>query len=304
MTMKKRDFITLLGGAVVTWPLGVQAQQPTKLPTIGFLGASTASTLSLRTAAFTQRLRELGWIEGRTVAIDYRWAETRPERMGEIAEEFVWLKVDVVVTSAGVAASAAKRATSIIPIVFTVAGDPVGTGLVASLARPGGNVTGLSVQGLDLASKRLGILLEVVPGLRRVAVMANGSATVAMSEMREAQAGAGTLGLEVVAAEIRREEDIAPAIEALKGGSQALYVCADPLVAKLRRPINTGALGARLPTIFSEAENVEDGGLISYGPDVPDLYWRAAEYVDKILHGARRVTFPSSSRPNSISPST
>ena len=169
----RREFITLLGGAAAAWPLAARAQQPAKLPTIGFLGASTPSAESQRIAAFVQRLRELGWIEGRTIAIEYRWAEGRNERFAEIAAEFVRLKVDVIVTAGTAAVVAAKQATSVIPIVFAVAGDPVGTGLVASLARPGGNVTGLSIQATDLAGKRLELLREVVPGLRRLAILAN-----------------------------------------------------------------------------------------------------------------------------------
>ena len=171
--MRRREFITLLGGAAAAWPLAARAQQPAKLPTIGYLGANTPSAESQRIAAFVQRLRELGWIEGRTVAIEYRWAEGRNERFAEIAAEFVRLKVDVIVTAGTAAVVAAKQATSVIPIVFAVAGDPVGTGLVASLARPGGNVTGLSLQATDIAGKRLELLREVVPGLRRLAIMAN-----------------------------------------------------------------------------------------------------------------------------------
>ena len=248
--MRRREFITLLGGAAAAWPLAARAQQAGKLPTIGFLGASTPSAESQWVAAFVQRLRELGWIEGRTVAIEYRWAEGRSERFAEIAAEFVRLKVDVIVTIGTAAVVAAKQATSVIPIVFAAAGDPVGTGLVASLARPGGNVTGLSIQTTDLAGKRLELLREVVPGLRRLAIMANVGNPAAVLEMGEVQAAARTLGLEVVTFEIRRAEDIAPAFEALKGRADALYVCADPLVITNRIRINTLALGARLPTML------------------------------------------------------
>ena len=244
--MRRREFITLLGGAAAAWPLAARAQQPGKLPTIGFLGTSTPSARSRWTAAFVQRLRELGWIEGRTVAIEYRWAEGRSERFAEIAAEFVRLKVDVIVTSGTAAVVAAKQATSVIPIVFAVAGDPVGTGLVASLARPGGNVTGLSIQATDLAGKRLELLREVVPGLRRLAIMANVGNPDAVLEMGEVQTTARTLGLEVVTLEIRRAEDIAPAIEALKGRADALYVCRRP--ARDRPPDSHQHLGARRAT--------------------------------------------------------
>jgi len=170
--MRRREFISVLGGAAVAWPLAARAQ-PGKLPTLGFLGAITASFQSQHIAAFVRRLRELGWIEGHTVAIEYRWAEARPERFAEIATEFVRLKVDVIVTQGG-AVLAAKQATSVIPIVFASAGDPVGGGLVASLARPGGNITGLSIQAPDLAGKRLELLREIFPDVRRLAIIGNG----------------------------------------------------------------------------------------------------------------------------------
>src|SRR5262249_45835960 len=207
---------TLLGGAAA-WPIAARAQQPGKLPTIGFLGANTASTQRRSTDAFVQRLRELGWIENRTVAIEYRWGEGRDERFAEIAAEFVRLKVDVILTFATPSSLAVKKATAVIPIVFAAAGDPVGTGLVASLARPGGNITGLSIQQTDVASKRLELLREILPGLGRLAILANVGSPSAVLDMREVQATARTLGLEVLTLEIRRGEDIAPAFEALKG---------------------------------------------------------------------------------------
>src|SRR5262249_22929707 len=184
---RRREVITLLAGAAAAWPLAARAQQPAKLPTIGFLGAGTLSAWSLWVGAFVQRLRELGWIEGRTVVIDYRWAEGRTERYAEIATEFVRLKVDVIVTSGTSLIAAAMQATSVIPIVFAAAGDPVGTGLVASLARPGGNVTGLSNQVPDLAGKRLELLREIVPGLGRLAILANVGNPLVVLDMREVQ---------------------------------------------------------------------------------------------------------------------
>ena len=225
--IRRREFITLLGGAAA-WPLAARAQQAAKLPTIGFLGQTTRSAWSEYVAAFVQRLRELGWIEGRTIAIEYRWGEGRAERFAEITAEFVRLKVDVIVTSATPPVLAAKQATAIIPIVFATAGDPVGTGLVASLARPGGNVTGLSSQTADLAAKRLGLLREIVLGLRRLAIMGNVGNPFSVLELSEVQAAANTLGLEVATLEIRRAEDIAPAFDALKGRADALYVCWTP----------------------------------------------------------------------------
>src|SRR5262247_4082349 len=196
--VRRREFITLLGGAAAAWPLAARAQQAGKLPTIGFLGTTTPSAWSQWVAAFVQRLRDFGWIEGRTIAVEYRWAEGRDERFVEIAAEFVQLKVDVIVTS-GTAVLAAKQATSTIPIVFAVANDPVGSGFVATLARPGGNVTGLSVQSHDLTGKRLELLREVVPGLRRMAIMANAGYPAAILEMGEVQAAARGLGIETVA---------------------------------------------------------------------------------------------------------
>jgi ABC-type uncharacterized transport system substrate-binding protein len=286
--MRRREFITLLGGAAASWPIVARAQQTGKLPIIGFLGAATASARSQWVAAFVQRLHELGWIEGRTVAIEYRWAEGRSERFAEIAAEFVRLKVDVIVTYATPPAIAAKEATAVIPIVSAVMGDPVGAGLVASLARPGGNVTGLSNQSADLAGKRVEHLREVVPGLRRLAVLANVSNPVSGAEMGEVQA----LGLDVVILEIRRGEDIAPAFETLKGRAQALYVAGDPLMITNRVRINTLALGARLPTTYNQREYVEAGGLMSYGPNFPDLFRRAGDYVDKILRGTKPADIP------------
>ena len=290
--MRRREVITLLGGAVATWPIAARAQQPAKLPIIGFLGAATASARSQWVAAFVQRLHELGWIQGRTVAIEYRWAEGRSERFAEIAAEFVRLKVDVIITYATPPAIAAKEATAVIPIVCAVMGDPVGAGLVASLPRPGGNVTGLSNQSADTAAKRLEILRDVVPGLRRVAVLVNVSNPVSGVEMGELQAAAKALGIDVVTLEIRRAEDIAPAFETLKGRAQALYVAGDPLMITNRVRINTLALGARLPTTYNQREFVEAGGLMSYGPNFPDLFRRAGDYVDKILRGTKPADIP------------
>ena len=289
--MKRREFITLLGGAAAVWPLVARAQQATKLPTIGYLGSATLATESQRMAAFVQRLRELGWVEGRTVVIDYRWAEGRTERYAEIAAEFVRLKVDVIVTVGG-AVAAAKQATATIPIVFAGAGDPVGSGMVASLAQPGGNVTGLSVQSTDLAGKRLEILREIFPDVRRLAIIGNVEYAATVLEMGEAQAAARALGLEVARSEIRRAEDIAPAFEAIKGAAQALYVCADATINANHARINTLALGARLPTMHGVREYVEAGGLMAYGPNLADLYRRAADYVDKILRRAKPADLP------------
>jgi putative ABC transport system substrate-binding protein len=289
--MRRREFITLLGGAAA-WPLVARAQQAGKLPTIGFLGASTPSAWNLWTAAFVQRLRELGWTEGRTIAIEYRWAELREERLAELAAELVRLKVDVIVTSGTPQVLAAKQATSVIPIVFAAAGDPVGNNLVASLARPGGNVTGLANLTPETGGKRLEFLREVVPGLRRLAILANVSNPAVVLEIAEAQAAARMLGLEVVTPEIRRAEDIAPAFKALEGRVEALYVSTDALVITNRARIHTLAMGVRLPTMYPSREYVEAGGLMSYGVNLPDQFRRTADYVDKILRGAKPGDIP------------
>jgi putative tryptophan/tyrosine transport system substrate-binding protein len=289
--MKRREFITLIGGSAVSWPLTARAQTA-KLPTIGLWGPTTPSIGSQRVAAFVHRLRELGWIEGRTVKIEYRWAEGRNERAAEIAAEFVRLKVDVIVTQGTPSVIAAKQATSVIPIVFAAVGDPVDSGLVASLSRPGGNVTGLSTQQTDTATKRIELFREMVPGLHRLAIMGNVGNPAVELELREVQSTARALGLEAAAFELRRAEDIAPVFDALKGRADALYVCGDPLVFTNRIRVNTLAQGARMPTIYLLGEYVEAGGLMSYGPSVPDLYRRAADYVDKILRGAKPADIP------------
>jgi len=283
--------MTLLGGAAA-WPLPVHAQQPGKLPTVGVLALGTPSSHGQWFAIVVQRLRELGWIDGYTIAIQFRWAEGRTEQLAEIAAEFVRLKVDVIVTTGTPATLAAKQATSVIPIVFAATGDPVGTGLVASLARPGGNVTGLSLQQVETVGKRLELLREVIPSLGRLALLANVDNPPAVLDMGEVQATARTLGVEVITLEIRRGEDIAPAFEALKGRAEALYVLVDPLVATHRIRINTLVLAARLPTMHTQRESVELGGLMSYGANFPDLFRRAADLVDKILRGAKPADIP------------
>jgi putative ABC transport system substrate-binding protein len=230
--------------------------------------------------------------EGRTIAIEFRWAEGRSERAAEIVAEFVQQKVDVIVAGGTEYVLAAKQATSVIPIVFPNVGDPVGSGLVAGLARPGGNATGLSIQGTDTVGKRVELLRDVIPSLRRLAIMANVGNSAVVLEMRQVQAVARTLGLEVSTLEIRGAEDITPALEALKSRADALYICPDPLTNTHRVRINTLALSTRLPTISGMREQVEAGGLMSYGPNFPDLFRRAADFVDKILRGTKPGDIP------------
>jgi putative ABC transport system substrate-binding protein len=290
--LHRRELVALISGAAAAWPLALRAQQPSKLPTIGFLGSGTPAADTPWTGPFVQRLRELGWIEGRTVNIEYRWGEEVAERYVAIAAEFVRLKVDVIVTAGTVPVAAAKQATSAIPIVFAAAGDPIGTGLVASLAHPGGNLAGLSVQQSDSAAKRLELLREIVPGLRRLAILVHVDNPATALDLREAEAAARTLGLEVVPAEVHRADDIAPAMAAAKGRADALYVATGPLLNNDRVRIAALAIEARLPTMCGIRECVESGGLASFGPSIPDLFRRAADYVDKILHGAKPADIP------------
>jgi putative tryptophan/tyrosine transport system substrate-binding protein len=267
--------------------------QQRRPPTIGYLGATTAVAERSRTNAFVRRLGEIGWIERHTVAIEYRWGESRTERFREIAVELVQLRVDIIVVTSTAAALACKQATSVIPIVFPLTGDPLGTGLVASLARPGGNVTGLSNQAADLAGKRLEILREVAPGLRRLAILANVEYPGRISEIADVQGAARTLGLDVAAFDIRPAEDIAPVFDTMRqDGAEALYVVGDTLTNSNRVRIGTLAVDARLPTIYVAREYVEAGGLISYGANIPHLFSRAAELVDKILRGAKPGDIP------------
>jgi putative tryptophan/tyrosine transport system substrate-binding protein len=287
--MRRREFIAVVGGAAA-WPIAARAQQ-TAVPVVGFLGAASATAWSTWTAAFVKRLQELGWSEGRTVAIEYRWAEAHAERYAEFAAEFVRLKVDVIVTSAP-AVPAVKQATSIIPVVFALAGDPLGTGLVASLARPGSNVTGLSLENPETAGKRVELLREIVPNLRSLAILANVGYPAAVTEMHEVQTVARTVGLDLETLEIRTAQEIAPAMAALDGRAQSLYVVTDPLVNANRIAINTSARDARLPVMAGFREFAAAGALTSYGANYPDLFRRAGDLVDKILHGTKPGDIP------------
>jgi putative ABC transport system substrate-binding protein len=262
------------------------------MPVIGFFGTGTPASWSQWTSAFVDRLRQLGWIEGRTVRIEYRWAEGRNVRYPEIAAELVRLKVDVIVTQGTPSVLAAKQATSVIPIVFASAGDPVGDGLVESLARPKGNVTGLSSQGTDITLKRLELSREVVPALRTLAIMANADNPLSIREVGLIREVARALGLDIAMAEIRRTEDIAPAFDDIRGRAEALFLLSDPLLVADRVRINTLAQGMLLPTISNWREFVETGGLMSYGPNIPDQFRRAADFVDKILRGAKPGDIP------------
>ena len=290
--MRRRELITLLGGATAASLLAARAQQPTRLPTIGFLGASSPATAGVWVSAFASRLRELGWIEDRNIKIDLGWAEGRSDRSAEIAAEFAKLKVDVIMTYSTEHAQIAKQATSTIPIVFALAAEPVGSGLVANLARPGGNVTGLSAQNVDLTGKRFELLREIIPNLRRVAVLFNGNNPTAAIEIDIVRTAATPLGIEVSPSAILGAEDIAPAIARIAKGADALFVVGEPLTFTHRTRINTLALAARLPTNYPTRGYVEVGGLMSYGPNFPASFRRAADYVHKILLGANPGDLP------------
>jgi putative ABC transport system substrate-binding protein len=286
--MRRREFIAGLGGAVAL-PLSAFAQR--KVPTVGILGTASAPVMGSWVAASIQRLRELGWAEGQNIAIELRWADGRPERMLEIGAEFFSLQVDVIVTT-GTAVSIIRQTTRSIPIVFAIANDPVGSGIVASLARPGGNVTGLSQLAADLGGKRLEILREIVPGMKRLAILGDAGNAAAVPEMHQVQDAARMLGLESSLLDVRRVEDINPAFETLRGRADALYVQSGPLMNTSRVRISTQALSGQLPTMSGIRDYVDAGSLISYGPNFPDLFRRAANLVDKILHGAKPADLP------------
>ena len=291
LSIRRRKFIALLGGAAA-WPVGAEAQEVRHVPIIGYIAPTNPLIPSRTTGAFLQRLRELGWIEGQTITVESRWAAGRPERLDEIAAEFVRLKVDLVITSSTNDSIVMKRVAPQIPMVFAVSGDPVGFGLVASLARPGGNITGLSMQSPDSAGKRVELLREIVPGLHRLGILANPSSPNSMLEVSEVQAAARTIGLNAATSEIRQTADVDSTFELLKGRADALYVVADPVVNTNRILIGTLALRARLPMMCGFRELVEAGCLMSYGPNLPDLYRRAAEFADKILRGAKPSDIP------------
>ena len=293
--MRRRDFLKALSGAAMAplvWPNDALAQQARPSTTIGFLGATTPTIWSANVTAFQNRLRELDWIDGRNVSIEYRWAQGRDDRYAEFASEFVQRKVDIIVTAGTTAVIALKKATSAIPIVFAAAGDPVRTGLVSSLSRPGGNVTGLSNLQTDLGGRRLSLLREIQPNVKRVAVLGNFDSPLIALEMEGVKEDGARLGLETLKLHVTKAEEIVPAIQSLKGVADALYICSDPFLTTHRVRINTLAIAQKLPTINAFREYVVAGGLLSYGPNFPDLFRRSADYVDKILRGAKPADIP------------
>jgi len=290
--MRRRAFLGLIGVAAGVWPLALGAQQPSaKLPTIGFIGPSTAEADRTRRAALLGRLGELGWFDDRNLKIEFLWADGVVARAGEIAAKYAQAGVSLIVVSGDAQVRAAKNATSTIPIVIAAAADPVGNGLVESLSRPGGNVTGMSRQLTDSTGKRLELLREIVPG-RRLAILFNAGNPLSKPELEVAEKAGKALGFTTMRAEIRSGADVQPAIEALAGKADAIYVCIDPLVNTNNVRINALAQAARLPTMHSSRDNIDSGGMISYGPDTIDLFRRAAEFVDKILRGAKPADLP------------
>jgi putative ABC transport system substrate-binding protein len=290
--MRRRDFLGIaIGGASLVWPRIASAQQSGRLPIIGFLGVNPAVWASW-TGAFVDRLNALGWIDGKTAKLEFRWAQGRPELHTQFANEFAQLGANVIVTS-GAAVPALMQATSTIPIVFAVANDPVGAGMVKSLARPGGNVTGISLQTLDLANKRFEFFREAVVNVQRLAIMADATFTQAMLELNTVRELAHRFGIETILLEIRRTEDIEPAFARARAEkANALYVVINELLNANRLLIVTSAEAAKLPSIYGTHDWVRSGGLMSYGPNFPSLFSRSAEITDKILRGARPADIP------------
>jgi len=289
--MKRREFIFLTGGVALVSLSAAYGQQTAKTPIVGFLVAGTQASHGAWVAAFVERLSQLGWADGRNVKIEYRWAAGDVRQITEFAAEFVQRKVDVIVTSAyGVVA--AKQATSRIPIVFAAYGDAVANGIVESLARPGGNVTGLSIQPRELSSKRLELVRDIIPNVRRLAALVNTNYSGVAQEVIGIRAACAKLNIEANIVEIQTANDIEAAMATLVSQTDALYVYSEPLTNANKSKIIKAATAAKIPTIFGFREFVDAGGLISYGPNFIDLFARAAEFTDKILRGATPADMP------------
>ena len=289
--MKRREFITFLGSVAAAWPLAASAQS--KMPRIGFMGNSTAALEANLIDAFREGLREHDYEEGRNIVIEYRWADGKYERFPALAAELIAAKVDVIVTAGTPAALAMKKATTTVPLVMVAVGDPVGTGLVPSLARPGGNLTGLSSVAPDLEGKRLQLLREVVPALSHVAMFINSVNPFHVSSIRQARAAAKTMGIKLQLHDIRKSEDLDDAFAAIrKERPDALLILADRVFLHNRERMMDFTKEQRLPNVNAYKELVEVGGLMSYGPSYEDMHKHAAIYVDKILKGAKPADLP------------
>ena len=292
LDVNRREIITLLGGATI-WPMAATAQQVGKTPRIGVLLAGTPASFSTRAKAFLEGLRDHGYVEGRTIAIEWRWAQDKAERLPELAAELVGLNVDALVTGGTPAAKALKSATRTIPIVMAIIGDPVAAGLVDSIARPGGNATGFSIVAPDLSGKRLQLLKEVIPGISSVAVMSNVANPQSQIELNEMQIAARTLGLRLQSIQISAEASLENAFEkGTNAGVQALIVLTDAVLYSQRGRIVALAAANRLPAMYFFREFVQEGGLMSYAPSDTDLFRRAATYVDKVLKGTNPGDLP------------
>ena len=289
----RRAFITLLGGALAAWPLAARAQQSQKVPRIGVLLPGTAASFALRTKAFIEGLRELGYIDGQTVAIEWEWGQDRVEGLSELAADLVGRNVDVLLTGGTAAAKALKSATGTIPIVMAIIGDPVAAGLVESLARPGGNATGFSIVAPDLSGKRLELLREIVPDISPVAVMLNPKNPQSQFELKEMQAAAQALGLQLHAVQVSPQDSLEEAFAAMtRASARGLIVLTDPIFFSQRRKIVDLSSRSRLPAMYFFQEFVAEGGLVSYAPSDTDLYRRSATYVHRILSGAKPSELP------------
>ena len=295
LPLKRREFISLLGGAAAAWPLAAGAQQTTRARTIGFLlpGGSRTTVVRGQLEAFRQALKEYGWVEGQNISVEYRFAEGKEDALAEIAAELVRLRLDVIVAEGTAAIRAAKTVTQTIPIVMATSTDPVGNGLVASLHRPGGNVTGPSLQTAELAGKRLQLLTEIVPGLGRAVVLSNPLNPSIAAVVEQTKAAAQSLGVEIHVVEVPGPDQFESAFAAVtRARAGALIVLPDPMLYGQHPRIVTFATASHLPVIFPEKEVVRAGGLIAYGPSIPASFRRAARYVDKILRGAKPADLP------------
>jgi putative tryptophan/tyrosine transport system substrate-binding protein len=291
--MRRRQFIVLLGGTVAAWPLPLRAQQSAHVPRVGFMGNSTEALEANLVGPFRERLRELGYQEGRNIVIEYRWAEGKYERFPALIADLLAGKVDVIVTAGTPAAIAVKKATTTVPLVMVAVGDPVGTGLVPSLARPGGNLTGLSSIAPDLEGKRLELLREVVPRLTHVGVFFNPANLFHTVSMQNARTAAAALQIKLLPLRVRVSQDLDGAFATiLKEKPDALLVLADRVYLHERKRMMDFAHQHRLPSSNAHKEMVEAGGLMSYGPSYEDMHRRAADYVDKILKGAKPGDLP------------
>jgi putative ABC transport system substrate-binding protein len=291
--MRKTVIGFTLSAMLLALSYSALAQQPTKIPRIGILIPTSVSNLSARVEAFRQRLRELGYVEGKNISIEYRYADGKLERLPDLADELVRLKVDVIVTPGGSAILAAKKARATMPIVFAGAADPVGSGLVSSLARPGGNITGLSMMAPDLEGKRLELLKEAFPKVARVAFLRDRSSATANRVLTEMEAAAKALGLKLLSLEVRSLDDFEGAFaRAKKERAQALITTTGGFISTQKHQVLDFAAKSRLPAMYPWSEFVEAGGLMSYGSNLTDLWRRAADFVDKILTGAKPADLP------------